>query len=35
MLCALAVGYTSTPVLAMAADVKVYGRAHVSLDLSG
>ncbi len=32
-LCALAVGATSlTPALAMAADVKVYGRAHVSLD---
>lgn len=33
MLCALAVGATFlTPALAMAADVKVYGRAHVSLD---
>ena len=32
-LCALAVGATLfTPALAMAADVKVYGRAHVSLD---
>lgn len=32
-LCALAVGATFlTPALAMAADVKVYGRAHVSLD---
>lgn len=32
-LCALAVGATTlTPVMAMAADVKVYGRAHVSLD---
>lgn len=32
-LCALAVGATFlTPTLAMAADVKVYGRAHVSLD---
>lgn len=32
-LCALAVGATIlTPVMAAAADVKVYGRAHVSLD---
>ena len=32
-LCALAVGATFlTPALAMAADVKIYGRAHVSLD---
>lgn len=32
-LCALAVGATLlTPALAMAADVKIYGRAHVSLD---
>lgn len=32
-LCALAVGATLiTPVIANAADVKVYGRAHVSLD---
>lgn len=32
-LCALAVGTTFlTPALAMAADVKIYGRAHVSLD---
>lgn len=32
-LCALAVGVTIlTPVMAAAADVKVYGRAHVSLD---
>ncbi|WP_168397914.1 porin [Acinetobacter indicus] len=32
-LCVLAVGATLfTPALAMAADVKVYGRAHVSLD---
>ena len=32
-LCALAIGATLfSPVVAMAADVKVYGRAHVSLD---
>ena len=32
-LCALAVGATTlTPVMAVAAEVKVYGRAHVSLD---
>ena len=32
-LCALAVGATLlTPALAIAADVKIYGRAHVSLD---
>ena len=32
-LCALAIGATLfTPALAMAADVKIYGRAHVSLD---
>ena len=32
-LCALAIGATIlTPVMAAAADVKVYGRAHVSLD---
>ncbi|WP_179999803.1 porin [Acinetobacter sp. YH12239] len=32
-LCALAVGATLiTPAIAMAADVKIYGRAHVSLD---
>lgn len=32
-LCALAVGATLlTPALTMAADVKIYGRAHVSLD---
>ena len=32
-LCALAVGATFfTPAIAMAADIKIYGRAHVSLD---
>lgn len=32
-ICALAIGATFlTPALAMAADVKIYGRAHVSLD---
>src|SRR5690606_17623708 len=32
-LCALAIGATIfTPIMAAAADVKVYGRAHVSLD---
>ena len=32
-LCALAIGATIlTPVMASAADVKIYGRAHVSLD---
>lgn len=32
-LCALAIGATFlTPALAMAADVKIYGRAHISLD---
>src|SRR5690606_81308 len=32
-LCALAIGATIlTPMMASAADVKIYGRAHVSLD---
>ena len=32
-LCAIAIGATLfTPALAMAADIKIYGRAHVSLD---
>ena len=32
-LCALAIGATVvTPMMASAADVKIYGRAHVSLD---